>query len=101
MAVRFLALLRGINIGGNNIIKIDNLKSCFLEMGFSNLTTYIQSGNVLFDSTITDLDVMVSKIERALSDRFHYNSKVVVISQTKLIEIVNNAPEGFGSATEE
>lgn len=51
---RFVALLRGINVGGNNIIKMADLKTCFEEMGFANVVTYIQSGNVLFDSNETD-----------------------------------------------
>ena len=44
--MRFIALLRGINVGGNNIIKMVDLKACFVEMGFQNVATYIQSGTV-------------------------------------------------------
>ena len=46
---QYLALLRGINVGGNNIIKMADLKACFENMGFTEVVTYIQSGNVLLD----------------------------------------------------
>lgn len=45
---RYLALLRGINVGGKNIIKMADLKACFESLGFADVVTYIQSGNVLF-----------------------------------------------------
>ncbi|NCP46313.1 MAG: DUF1697 domain-containing protein, partial [Flavobacteriales bacterium] len=47
---QYLALLRGINVGGNNIIKMVDLKACFEKMGFTDVKTYIQSGNVIFTS---------------------------------------------------
>ena len=47
---RYVALLRGINVGGNNLIKMTALKACFEEQGFADVVTYIQSGNVLFDA---------------------------------------------------
>ena len=51
---QYIALLRGINVGGNNIIKITDLKSQIENMGFTNVVTYIQSGNVLFKSDEKD-----------------------------------------------
>ena len=45
---RFLALLRGINVGGKNVIAMDDLRKCFEDLGLTNIRTYIQSGNVLF-----------------------------------------------------
>ncbi|KAA0259884.1 MAG: DUF1697 domain-containing protein, partial [Chloroflexi bacterium] len=51
---KFLVLLRGINVGGKNIIKMVDLKASFEEMGFSNVVTYIQSGNVLVQSEDKD-----------------------------------------------
>ena len=96
MKTRCIALLRGINVGGNNIIKMTYLKTCFEEMGFTNVTTYIQSGNVLFDSQGNNQIQLTQQIEKALSERFDYNSSVVLFSQQDLIQLVNNAPEGFG-----
>ena len=47
---QYVALLRGINVGGKNLIKMTELKICFEQQGFRDVTTYIQSGNVLFKS---------------------------------------------------
>lgn len=57
---QYLALLRGINVGGKNIIKMVDLKASFEEMGFLNVVTYIQSGNVLFQSEDKDKVVLTN-----------------------------------------
>ncbi len=69
-------MLRGINVGGNNIIKMADLKACFERMGFSNVSTYIQSGNVIFESTKKDAARLEKKIETSLSEAFRYDSRV-------------------------
>ena len=92
----YLALLRGINVGGKNIIKMADLKANFESMGFSDVTTYIQSGNVVFQSDEKDKAVLTTKIEKGLSKRFNFEAKVVVIAQKELAAIVKSAPEGFG-----
>ncbi len=97
---QYLALLRGINVGGNNIIKMAELKTCFESMGFTDVVTYIQSGNVLFKSPEKNKPKLTSKIEKALSERFNYQSRVVVITDQELKKAVAGAPEGFGKDPE-
>jgi uncharacterized protein (DUF1697 family) len=92
----YLALLRGINVGGNNIIKMADLKACFETMGFTDVATYIQSGNVIFSSREVDQIMLEAQIEKALSETFNYSSRVVVISYQQLKVIVENTPEEFG-----
>jgi len=94
---QYLTLLRGINVGGNNIIRMTDLKSCFESMGFSGVSTYIQSGNVVFRSDEKDNISLTNKIEQELSRRFDYNSRVVVISRKQLKKVVTGAPAGFGT----
>lgn len=93
---RYIALLRGINVGGNNIIKMVDLKASFESMGFSDVVTYIQSGNVLFNSTKKDKAKLEIQIEKALSETFNYKSRVVIIAQQHLQTIVKEAPKDFG-----
>ncbi len=93
---RFLALLRGINVGGNNIIKMTDLKDCFEKMGFTDVTTYIQSGNVIFSSEENDTFALEEQIEKVLSETFNYKSRVVVISHQQLKAMVEQSPEEFG-----
>lgn len=94
---QYLALLRGINVGGKNIIKMTDLKASFEDLGFSDVATYIQSGNVLFKSAEKDKTRLTNKIEKALSERFNYMSRVVVVAQLELKGIVQQAPMGFGA----
>lgn len=97
MAVtQYLALLRGINVGGNNIIKMTELRKCFEDLGFDNVATYIQSGNVLFYSNEKDITKLTDLIEPALRGRFAYNSRIVVLTHSQLDKIVKEAPIGFG-----
>jgi len=63
---QYITLLRGINVGGNNIIKMTDLKSCFEDMGFTGVSTYIQSGNVIFFSGEQDKAKLTTKIEKEL-----------------------------------
>lgn len=98
--IQYLALLRGINVGGKNIIKMTDLKACFENMGFSDVVTYIQSGNVLFQSDEKDKNKLTDKIEKGLSKTFKYKSRLVVISYKELKDIVHAAPRGFGKDAE-
>lgn len=92
-----MALLRGINVGGKNLIRMTELKACFEALGLENVITYIQSGNVLFGADETDQAKLTGQIEQALSKTFHYSSRVVVRSQKEMKAIVVRAPKGFGS----
>jgi uncharacterized protein (DUF1697 family) len=94
---QYLVLLRGINVGGKNIIKMADLKASFEAMGFSNVITYIQSGNILFQSDEKDKARLTVTTEKGLSKCFHFEAKVVVISQKELAAIIRDAPKGFGS----
>jgi uncharacterized protein (DUF1697 family) len=94
---RYVALLRGINVGGKNLIKMTDLKACFEALGFEEVSTYIQSGNVLFIPDKTDQAKLTSQIEEALSAAFNYHSRVVVRSHKQMRETVARAPAGFGS----
>ncbi len=93
---RHVALLRGINVGGNNIIKMADLRARFEVMGGTGVATYIQSGNVVFSSKPASKAKLIQNIERALSDAFGHASRVVVVSAKELQRVVAEAPAGFG-----
>jgi len=93
---RFLALLRGINVGGNNIIAKDDLRGCFENLGFQNVRTYIQSGNVLFRSDTTSIKKLTTKIEAALTKAFDYKAQAVVFSYEQYESALQAAPEKWG-----
>jgi uncharacterized protein (DUF1697 family) len=93
----YVALLRGINVGGNNLIKMPALKACFEAQGFREVATYIQSGNVLFTAAgRSNPQALTAKIEKTLSETFAYQSRVVLRSVEEMKSIVEEAPRGFG-----
>jgi uncharacterized protein (DUF1697 family) len=79
----YVALLRGINLGKKNKVAMNSLKSLFEEMGFQNIRTYIQTGNVLFDEFICD----EQQIELQLKETFGFDIPVTVRSQDDLEKI--------------
>ncbi|HSJ51920.1 MAG TPA: DUF1697 domain-containing protein [Actinomycetota bacterium] len=95
---RFVALLRGINVGGKHLIKMPALKAAFEGDGFENVSTYIQSGNVLFDTSGRGGAALADRIEAMLESTFEIPLVVVVRSRAQLRAVVDRAPEGFGSA---
>jgi uncharacterized protein (DUF1697 family) len=97
---RYAALLRGINVGGNNLIKMTALKSCFEKQGFADVATFIQSGNVLFTASAAGAAKLALRIEAALSATFNYQASVVLRSQEEMRGIVARAPAGFGKQPE-
>lgn len=97
MPTDYVALLRGINVGGNNPVPMAALRECFADLGASHVATYIQSGNVLFDGGKRGASWWTPRIETALTERFGYDATVVVRSHAELQGIVRDAPRGFGS----
>jgi uncharacterized protein (DUF1697 family) len=93
---QYVALLRGINVGGNNLIKMPELRRCFEELGFDDVATYIQSGNVLFEAAQQKPAGLAARIEAALSERFGYQARIVLRSHGQLRDVIAGAPAGFG-----
>jgi uncharacterized protein (DUF1697 family) len=94
---RYVALLRGINVGGKNLIRMPALKACFEANGFNDVATYIQSGNVLFDSAETRATGLTERIESMLAEAFSYRATVVLRNRAQMRGVVAHAPKGFGA----
>jgi uncharacterized protein (DUF1697 family) len=91
VAMRYLALLRGINVGTSGRIRMDALKRLLEEAGFSDVATYIQSGNVLFCSDQTEAAAKAS-IERALKDGAAITTTAILRTQQEFTQILQNCP---------
>jgi uncharacterized protein (DUF1697 family) len=94
---RYVALLRGINVGGRNLVAMADLREAFEADGYEAVTTYIQSGNVLFESDAPRRS-LENDIEAVVERRFGVPLVVVVRSHAQLRNVVERAPDGFGSA---
>ena len=95
--IQYLALLRGINVGGKNIIRMSDLKDCFENIECADVQTYIQSGNVIFKTNEKNKTKLTNQIENALAVRFKYDSKIILLSQLQLETVVMEAPADFGT----
>jgi uncharacterized protein (DUF1697 family) len=95
---KYVAFLRGINIGGR-IIKMADLKTCFEEAGYKNVFTLLQTGNVLFESSKSARQLK-EEIEETLTKTFNYPAKVQVVTVHDLQGIVNSYPFGLGGASQ-
>jgi uncharacterized protein (DUF1697 family) len=94
---RYVALLRGINVGGRNKVAMSDLRQAFEDAGHGAVRTYIQSGNVLFESAAARRS-MEGAIEHMLERRFGVPLVVVVRSHDQLRQVVQDSPNGFGAA---
>ena len=92
----FVTLLRGLNVGGQNVIGKDDLIRCFEDLGFDSVRTYIQSGNVLFRSSESRAAVLTRTIEAALSERLSNRVRAVVLARSRYRAAVAAAPHGWG-----
>jgi uncharacterized protein (DUF1697 family) len=94
----YVVLLRGINVGGKNKVSMADLRTCLEEVGFSDVSTYIASGNVILRSDKRAGEVQ-AQIEKVLPERFDLDDeliKVLALSVGKFQAVVDGKPAGFG-----
>ncbi len=94
----YVILIRGINVGGKNKVPMGGLKTCLEKLGFSNVSTYIASGNVILESNKRPAEIK-AQIEKALPESFKLDSelvKVLVLTRDQLQAVIDNKPDGFG-----
>lgn len=96
----YIALLRGVNVGGKSIVSMAALKDCFEGLGFQNVTTYINSGNVIFSTEQGSSNEIASHIEAALDQAFDPGIHVLVKAKKELEKLVANVPEEWVNNTE-
>ncbi len=90
--MRYIALLRGINVGGNTMIKMTDLKAAFEGLGFEKVVTYINSGNIAFDAKKSDGEKLAAKIEQAINQGFSKDVPVMVREQAVINRVLSSNP---------
>jgi uncharacterized protein (DUF1697 family) len=96
----YVALLRGINVGGNNIISMADLKACVEQLGHQHVRTYINSGNVIFQSAGPDARRIERDLEEALLPRFKAPIAVVARSLAEMQNTLAHVPPGWLTAND-
>ena len=90
--IRYITLLRGINVSGKNKISMPELKTALGEKGFVDVKTYLNSGNVIFSDNETDIVKLAERIRTIILETFHLEIPVFVISQDELKGLFFKAP---------
>ena len=98
---KYVALLRGINVGGKNMVSMNALRAVFEELGFTGVVTYINSGNVVFSTTLKKPAQIVSRIEAAIETNFGFPVRVVVRDAQSIHVLCKAIPESFLENTEQ
>ena len=90
--IKYVAFLRGINVGGHRKILMADLKLMFIKMGLTNPITYIQSGNIVFESTLTDVNELEKSITKSIKDTFNFDVPVIIRTASEMKSVVVNSP---------
>lgn len=89
----YISILRGINVSGHRIIKMDDLKKmCADDLHFSNIKTYIQSGNIVFQSPLNKTDTISEKIKTEIQKKFGFDVPVLTLTSDELEKIIDRNP---------
>jgi uncharacterized protein (DUF1697 family) len=100
--MKYLALLRGVNVGGKNVLPMSQLKDRLKELGFTDVSTYIASGNVIIESNKPASEIQ-TLLEEELPKRFRFDDgfiKILVLTRVQLQAVIDNKPDGFGDHPE-
>lgn len=89
---RYISILRGINVGGKNLIKMADLKSTFEKMGFQRVSTYIQSGNIIFSAKKMQEGELVETIYQFIKKDFGFEIPIIVLTKDGLESIIASNP---------
>lgn len=93
--MKYVALLRGINVGGNSKVDMKILKAAFEDLGMENVRTYINSGNVLFEDNKHSSSELVTLLENKIEKKFGFHVKILVKSHTQLKKVVDTLPDSW------
>lgn len=98
--ITYIALLRGINVGGNNKIDMKKLKDSFERIGLKDVVTYINSGNILFKSTSKSVKNITQKIEEVIRKDFNLSIPVLLRTQTEITDLLDTIPKTWRNDSE-
>jgi len=89
---KYIAFLRGINVGGHRSIKMDDLKKLHIEMGHRNVVTFLQSGNVIFECTLKKREKLIREIEDKYKEKLNFDVDVIICNVPEIFKIARECP---------
>ena len=99
--MKYIALLRGINISGKNKISMPELKKLLEENDYQNVSTYLNSGNIIFECNINNKQTIMNNIHTLIKAKFILDIPVYITTDKELEDILNNSPKWWGSSNKE
>lgn len=99
--MKYIALLRGINISGKNKISMSELKKLLEENNYQNVFTYLNSGNIIFECNIDNKETIMDNIHTLIKTKFLLDIPVYITTDKELETILNNSPKWWGSSNKE
>lgn len=99
--MKYIALLRGINISGKNKISMPELKKLLEENNYQNVFTYLNSGNIIFECNIDNKETIMDNIHTLIKTKFLLDIPVYITTDKELENILNNSPKWWGSSNKE
>ena len=99
--MKYIALLRGINISGKNKISMPELKKLLEENNYQNVSTYLNSGNIIFECNIDNKETIMDNIHTLIKTKFLLDIPVYITTDKELEDILNNSPKWWGSSNKE
>ncbi len=88
----FITLLRGINVGGQKKIKMEELRALYESLNLKNVRTYIQSGNVIFECSNLNISELTNKIEKIIKQTFGFSVTVIIRTKNEFKHLIDNNP---------
>lgn len=90
--IKYISMLRGINVSGQKKIKMEELTKLYKSLSFTKIKTYIQSGNIIFESPVSDTSDLVNKIETNIKQTYGFSVTVIIRTASEFQQVVNNNP---------
>lgn len=97
--MRYVSLLRGVNVGGNARVEMSRLKKVLEKAGFTDVVTYINSGNVIFDAPKGSSDSLVATIEKMILQEFGFSVPAIVLEKRRFLSIERAIPKDWSNDT--
>ena len=99
--MKYIALLRGVNISGKNKISMNDLKLELEKEQYQNVSTYLNSGNAIFECDTDNKELIRENISRIIKNRFNLEIPVFIITALELEDVLSNNPEWWGTSDKE
>lgn len=99
--MKYIVLLRGVNISGKNKVSMPKLKQLLEENNYQNVSTYLNSGNIIIESNINNKELIVENISEIIEINFNIKIPIYIMTVSELEDILNNSPSWWGTANKE